>query len=68
MVTHHSLPARKPGMVFCPPAGAQQTGQCKVNAWQGKMVPFLGLKKILANQYVSNQTKVGKNKGAKPEC
>ena len=26
--------------------------QCKVNAWQGKMVPFLGLKNTcMANQY-----------------
>ena len=68
MVTHHNFPARKLGTVFFPIVGAQQTGQCKVNAWQGKMVPFLGLKKVLANQYVPNQTKAGKDKCAQQEC
>ena len=68
MVTHHNFPARKLGTVFFPIVGAQQTGQCKVNAWQGKMVPFLGLKKVLANQYVPNQTKAGKEKCAQQEC
>lgn len=32
------------------------------------MVPFLGLEKLFANQYVPNQNKAGKDKGVEPEC
>ena len=40
-----------------------------MDAWHGKMIPCIGLKNTcMANQYVSDQTKSGKNKDLKPEC
>ena len=50
-------------------SGKTTTRECKVCAWQGKMVLFLGLiNTCMANQYAPDYTKSGKDKVVQPEC